>query len=474
MTPGSRRSVLRSWHSSLVAGHTSAADLIDRCLKLIASDRVATDGVHAVVFVDEAGARRAAADIDATVRTGSEVGLLAGAPTLIKDIEDVRGQVTVGGARAWANRQPATEDGAIPARLRAAGAILLGRSNTPEYAIEGWTDNPIYGPTNNPWRTGWSPGGSSGGSAAALAAGHALIATATDGGGSTRTPAALCGLVGLKPTVGTMPHRPAVLATDFTGPGPLASTSEDLRILVSVMSGVERGDPTSHAAAHSVPPEGWPRRIIACERLVGTEPVAGAVSSAFERAVARLSEVTGADVDLRRNGMLPADAHLVWATIYAPEATAEMGRDWLRSRPEQLSSSAWEWFDVGLVTSFDDYLSARRERFRFVELIDDWLADDAVIVTPVLTVEGYRADGRLEGDADPNIPTGLYNTSPFNLTGHPALTIPAAMTESGMPFGLQVVGPRQADNWLIELAARFEEAFPWPITAPGFHPLISP
>jgi Asp-tRNA(Asn)/Glu-tRNA(Gln) amidotransferase A subunit family amidase len=268
-----------------------------------------------------------------------------------------------------------------------------------------------------------------------------------------------------------MPHYPASLATDFSGPSPLANTAEDLAILLEMEQGTVPGDPTSHAGL-AEPKPNWPKRIVTCERLVGREPVTPVVAAAFRNAVARLGDVTGRPVEELSNGWLPAEVHEVWARIYAPEDTVRFERDWLRKRPDGIARGTWEWLDIGLRMSIDDYLAARQRRFAFVRQVDDLLADGAVLVTPVITIEGYPADGRLAGDAEPELPTGLYNTAPFNLTGHPALSLPATSTASGMPFGLQLVGPRLADRSLIELAARFEAAYPWPLSAPGYASLI--
>jgi Asp-tRNA(Asn)/Glu-tRNA(Gln) amidotransferase A subunit family amidase len=214
---------------------------------------------------------------------------------------------------------------------------------------------------------------------------------------------------------------------------------------------------------------------VACERLVGSERVASPVEAAFAVALRRLAEVTGAEVEVAdRGSLLDEEVHEAWARIYAPEDTLRFGREWLRSRPEGLAPGTMAWLDLGLSITFDEYLAARRRRFEFVRLIDELLGEDAVLATPTVTVEGYPANGVLPGASEPDLPTGLYNTSPFNLTGHPALSLPATVTESGMPFGLQLVGPRLCDLSLLALAGRFEEAYPWPLAAPGYEPFTLP
>ncbi len=183
----------------------SSRQLIERALERISR----LDGqLNAVVALRGDAALEEALALDARVAAGDDPGPLAGVPVLVKDLEDVAGLRTTRGSVLFADAAPARQDGLTPARLRAAGAIVVGKTNLPEFATEGYSANLVFGATRNPWGLEWSPGGSSGGSGAALAAGLAPIATATDGGGSVRIPAALCGLVGIKPTNGLIARQP--------------------------------------------------------------------------------------------------------------------------------------------------------------------------------------------------------------------------------------------------------------------------
>src|SRR6266508_1432158 len=167
---------------------------------------------------------------------------LLGLPLLVKDNTDVAGMRTVNGSRLLQDAVPAERDARVVECLRAAGAIVVGKTNVPEFSFAGFNDNSVFGPTGNPWGLEWSPGGSSGGSGDALASGMAPLATATDGGGSVRIPAALCGLAGLKPTNGLMGRRPIHSWMDLSVDGPLGNTVADLRLLLDVMRGPESGD----------------------------------------------------------------------------------------------------------------------------------------------------------------------------------------------------------------------------------------
>ena len=186
--------------SAVRAGRASAADLVRMSFERIAR---LDPPLNAVIRVRE-GALDDARAMDERIEHGEDPGPLAGLPLLVKDMEDVAGLPSTYGSRAFAHAPAATADGLVPRRLRAAGAIVVGKTNQPEFAFAGITTNTVHGTTTNPWGTEWSPGGSSGGSGAALAAGMAAVATATDGGGSIRIPAAFCGLAGFTPTNGVI------------------------------------------------------------------------------------------------------------------------------------------------------------------------------------------------------------------------------------------------------------------------------
>src|SRR5207342_1924285 len=186
--------------------------------------------------------------MDERIAAGEDPGALGGLPLLVKDMENVTGMPSTFGSLTFADAAPASGDGLVPRRLRAAGAIVVGKTNQPEFAFAGFTTNALYGTTTNPWGTDWSPGGSSGGSGAALASGMAAIATATDGGGSVRIPAAYCGLVGLKPTNGVIGRDPIPDWIDLSTDGPFSNSADDLDVLLDVLRGPTPGDPSAQQA----------------------------------------------------------------------------------------------------------------------------------------------------------------------------------------------------------------------------------
>jgi Asp-tRNA(Asn)/Glu-tRNA(Gln) amidotransferase A subunit family amidase len=385
---------------------------------------------------------------------------------------DVAGMRTTHGSLAFEDAPAATTDALVVARLRAAGAIVVGRTNLPEFATEGYTSNLLWGTTRNPWNPERTTGGSSGGSSAALAAGMAAIATATDGGGSVRIPAAYCGLVGLKPSHGVIGRDPIPDWIDYSTDGPFSAHVDDVRLLLDVVRGPADGDPM---AVPTVPPrgDGAIGRIIVVPHFSGAA-LAPEVSTLFDDAVARLVTLVGLDPVTRTGpdlwssdpdttGRVPGQD---WFTVCTAEHVHRFGRDWVIERMDRFSRAVVSFFEEGLAVSIDDYLAARRRRFAFARVLDRLLGDDGVVLSPVMAVDATSADG--PGGASPG---DWYVTDLQNITGHPAISLPAGLHPSGVPFGLQVTAPRFREDVLLDLAARWEEAHPWPLTAPGYEPL---
>jgi amidase/aspartyl-tRNA(Asn)/glutamyl-tRNA(Gln) amidotransferase subunit A len=410
--------------------------------------------------------------LDARKHPSAELGPLAGVPLLVKDLEDVAGMRTTQGSALFANAPLAAADGLVPGRLRAAGAIVVGKTNLPEFAAEGFTSNLLFGITRNPWGLEWSPGGSSGGSAAALASGMAPIATATDGGGSIRIPAAFCGLVGIKPTNGVIGRRPIPDWIDLSTDGPFATTVADLRLLLSIESGPEPGDPTALPAPYQAA-GGRPARMLATPRLIRAGPLPEAVAKLFDDAVKAAGEVFGLEVEHTDVDALwaPGNPGEDWPVVTSAEHVHRFGREFVKANLDRMHPSARGFMEFGLGVSIDEYLAARRRRFEYVRLLDELLGDDAVILSPTVSATGFMADGRLTPrDELGSLPSEVYNTELANITGHPAISLPAGLSPNGIPFGLQIHAPRFRDGWLLELAAEWEEKRGWPRVAPGYEP----
>jgi Asp-tRNA(Asn)/Glu-tRNA(Gln) amidotransferase A subunit family amidase len=405
-------------------------------------------------------------------------GPLAGLPLLVKDNADLAGKVTSYASRPMLERPPAGRSEVTVERMVAAGAIPLGRTNLPEFAFQGYTDSRLFGPARNPWGLEWSPGGSSGGSGAALAAGLAPIATAGDGGGSVRTPAAFCGLAGLKPTNGLIGRRPIPSWMDFSTQGPLATTIGDVKLLLHVMRGPAEGDPT--AAPSWQFGGGMPGRVVAALRTRDVGPLPGDVEEPFRAALAAIEGELGLPVEeISAPSLFPSldlsetQARDDWYATVAAEELIWLGRAWVREHLDEFSDDFRAAMEYGLTITLDDYLEVRQHRFAYAADLDRLLGDDSVLVTPTNGYAGWRPNGMLP-DADRPAMAEGYNTGEFNMSGHPAMSVPAGVSANGIPFGLQIVGPRFRDDLVLDFGAAWEQAHPWPASAPGYEPFSVP
>lgn len=463
-------SPIRAVAAAVSARRTSAVAMVAEAL-----DRIARldPAINAVVALRAEAAYREAEAVDAAVARGAPAGPLAGVPVLVKDLEDVAGMPTTQGSRLFADGPPAVHDSLIPARLRAAGAIVIGKSNLPEFATEGFTANLLFGPTRNPWAPGCSPGGSSGGSAAAVAAGLVPIATATDGGGSIRIPAAFCGLVGLKPTHGVIGRYPPHDWIDFSTFGPFATSVVDLRLLLEVESGPAAGDPTARPRGWAMEPTPPPARLFAAQRTSDLGPLPPGIARSFEEAVRALAQVLSLPVTWiePRDFFTDGDPDLDWFTLATAEHVAALGRERVVANLGRLHPATRAFMEVGLAIGVDEYLAARRRRFGYVRRLDELLGRSDLLLTPTVASEGWDANGRLTPEHEPGmLPPEVYSTAVQNMTGHPAISLPAGRSGNGVPFGLQVTAPRHADDLLLDIAGAWEAAHPWPEVAPGYEP----
>jgi Asp-tRNA(Asn)/Glu-tRNA(Gln) amidotransferase A subunit family amidase len=448
-------------------GTVSAVELVTMSLERIEQ---LDPSLNAVILICADGALARARDVDARVVAGGELGPLAGLPLLVKDMEDVTGLPSTYGSAVFADAPPATTDALVPRRLREAGAIVVGKTNQPEFAFAGYTTNVPYGATLNPWGTDWSPGGSSGGSGAALAAGMAAIATATDGGGSIRIPAAFCGLAGLKPTNGVVGRDPIPDWIDLSTCGPLAASIADVRLLLSLEAGPVAGDPS---ALPFPPPmrEQMPSRVIATTRFEDFGPLPADVEERFEASIESLERDLRLPVELVDPGSVFSSEGVGgdWFTTCAFEHLHVLGRSFVQEQMDRFSPDFQDVMRHALTIPADVYMAARRRRFQLVRDLDLLLGEDTVLAMPTMCVRGLLPDGR-GPDGDRPADSSIYNTDPQNLTGHPALSIPAGVCENGIPFGLQITGPRFRDDLVMNVGAAWEEANPWRLAAPGYEP----
>jgi Asp-tRNA(Asn)/Glu-tRNA(Gln) amidotransferase A subunit family amidase len=461
--------VLAELASAVRSGSIGASDLV-----ALAYDRIAAlDGeLNAVVALRD---RDAAIEEARSTRARSldgdaEAFPLLGLPLLVKDNHHVAGMRTTYASVLFADAPPAERDALHVERLRNAGAIVVGKSNLPELAAAGFTDSDVFGPCRNPWGTEWSPGGSSGGSGAALAAGMVPLATATDGGGSIRIPAALCGLAGLKPTNGLLGRWPIHSWIELSTDGPLATSVEDVVLLLDVMRGPAPGDPG--AIREWSPAPMMPRRVIASPRTWDFGPLPAGVQERYRAALESVERDLRLPVEEIEPSSIfgglgdPADD---WFVITVVEELTWIGRERVAKDLDRLSSAFRFGMEAALGVTLDRYMEARRNRFAYARRFDELLGPDAVFVCPTLGYEGWLLDGRLPG-SDEFAGSEGFNNGEANLTGHPSLSVPAGICSNGLPFGLQITGPRWRDDVVLEVGRAWERANPWPAVAPGYEP----
>ena len=462
---------IRQLTEALESGALTAVDVTNHALEQI--DRLDPD-IGAMVLVCADRARSEAAEIDRRRAGGEQLGVLAGVPIAIKDLEDVAGLPTRFGSAVFRDAQPALADATPVQVFRSAGAVVIGKTNLSEFATEGFTANLTQPPTRNPWNLDMSPGGSSGGSAAAIVAGMVPIATATDGGGSVRIPASLCGLLGLKPTFGAIGRYPAHDWIDISSSGPLATSVDDLDLLFGLQRGYLSGDPDTAPGAGDVRGAG-PKRIVATDRLSGETPLPEEVRLLFRDAVETVARTYELDVTWHDPGAIfqGHDPIRDWRTLATAEHVNALNREFVAEHLDNMHLSAQQFLSYGLGVSVDEYISARRRRFAYVHILDE-LVRDAVLLTPTISIAGWLADGRVAlEDAPGLLPSHAISTNIQNLTGHPALSLPCGMTTRGTPFGIQATMSRHHDQDLIDFARVWEQAHPWPTVADGYEPFTS-
>jgi len=299
------------------------------------------------------------------------------------------------------------------------------------------------------------------------------IATATDGGGSARIPPAFCGLVGLKPSNGIVARSPVPSWIDLSTDAPMGHSIDDVALLLEVMRGPAIGDPSAlprwePAAAPT------PVRLLAAPRTVDWGPLDPDLQRAFDDALQALERDLGLPVEPVAPSAVtpPGNADEDWFTLCTTEQAYEVGAVVLEEQADRFDPVFLAHMQNGLRVGIEEYLTVRRRRFAYTAALDRLLGDDAVLVTPTLAMAAQHADGRMVGAEVPGTPADALNTCLQNITGSPALSVPAGRLPNGLPFGLQFTGPRYRDDLLLALGARWEEARPWPWYAPGFEPLV--
>jgi aspartyl-tRNA(Asn)/glutamyl-tRNA(Gln) amidotransferase subunit A len=405
--------------------------------------------------VDETMAQARASEARHAV--GEARGPLDGVPVAIKDLFAVRGWPMLRGSRLTDPDQEWAYEAPSVARLREAGAVLIGKTTTPEFGWKGLTDNPLTGITRNPWDLSKTPGGSSGGSSAALAAGMAPLALGTDGGGSIRIPGSFTGVVGLKPTFGRIPNAPMSPFGTLAHAGPMARTVRDARLLFQTLAVYDAKDWTAlpDAAAVPKPETGIAGLRVMFSLTLGYAEVDPEVATLITRA-AFLLESLGAEVVAADPGA--PDARPIWETLwYAGAAAVISGLD--QARLDEVDPGLVEIAAAGADLSALDYVQAFSRRVDLAVAYGRTLTDYDLLVTPTMPIAAFEAGVEVPPAwPEPRWQSWSPFSLPFNLSQQPAATVPCGLTSAGLPIGLQIVAAKHRDDLVWRAVSAYEAA----------------
>jgi len=413
-------------------------------------------------------AMAAARIADKVLAEGGEPGPLHGVPISVKDLINVGGVRTTFGSRTMTDNM-AEADAPSVERARAAGACVIGKTTTTEFGCKaGGGDSPLTGITRNAWDTSKTTGGSSAGAATSVAAGVTPFALGTDGGGSIRIPASLCGVFGMKAQFGRVPVFPTSATPTLAHVCPLSRTVRDAALLLGVISGFDARDPASVSAP-------VPDYLAACEAPVEGMRVAWSPTLGYARPLPEVLEITekavhtlealGCSVELVDEVMDdPVD---LWSAEFYAGAGTRL-KDALRNSRELLDPAVAEILDGALTQSLEDYYAKVFARYQFREKVRQFFESYDLLVTPTLPVAAFEAGVNVPPElTERNIVSWVYYTYPFNLTGNPAASIPCGFTGGGLPVGLQMVAGTNRETDLLRASAAFEEARPWAHVVPN-------
>jgi aspartyl-tRNA(Asn)/glutamyl-tRNA(Gln) amidotransferase subunit A len=418
--------------------------------------------VNAYCLVDRERTLASATESEARYRRGEQRGLLDGVPVSIKDILLSKGWPTLRGSLTVDRDQEWDVDAPAVARLREHNAVLVGKTTTPEFGWKGVTDSPLTGITRNPWDLSRTAGGSSGGAAAAVATATSPISIGTDGGGSIRIPASFSGVFGIKPTYGLVPLFPASPYGTLAHVGPLSWSVEDSAIALDVLSGPDPRDWTSgprpEQPVRATLDVGVTGMRIAFSPTLGFASVDPEVAAIVEEAVKAFTDL-GARVEVVDPKFAdPVEAfHKLWFAGAAASIAALPDE-----RRDQLDPGLLEICELGANESALDYVASTAVRAEVGRIMSEFHDHFDLLVTPTMPIAAF--------DAGMEVPRGSQAhrwtswtpfTYPFNMTQQPAASVPCGFTKSGLPVGLQVVGPKHADARVLTACYAFEQARPW-------------
>ena len=438
----------------------SPVDLLASCIGRIEDVNPALNAFVACCF-DRA--RDEAKAAETAVMRGDELGPLHGLPIGIKDIDETEGLRTTHGSLLYKDHVP-NKDERIVAALRAAGAIVVGKTNTSEFAAGANTTNLVYGSTRNPFDLKRTPGGSSGGSSVAVATGMVPIATGSDAGGSLRNPAAFSGVVGFRPTPGLVPSDQRLIGyTTFYVPGPVARRVADAALLVSAMAGDDSMDPLAgpvdRAALRSPEPVDLGRLRVAVSEDLGMAPVDDRIRATFRERVERFNSVFGACGEENPDLAGAHDVFWIWRGVHFVAAHKER----CEKHPEMIGDMIKGNVKVALKMTAEEIAWSRAEETRLYRNFQRFFKEFDILIAPAVAVPPFPVEEpyctHINGKKLDRYVQWLAITYGISLTGHPAIAIPCGYEPTGTPFGIQIVGPRRADSFVLGVAAELERLF---------------
>ena len=450
--------------AAMRAKRLSPVELVEAVLDRI--ERV-NPAINAYLAVDGERALESARAAEAAIMRGGDLGLLHGLPVSIKDLEPSAGLRHTNGSILYTD-QVAGHDGAVTGRVKAAGAIVIGKTNTPHLGHKDMCDNQLGDPGRNPWNTDRTPGGSSGGAAAAVAAGLGPLAHGSDGAGSIRIPAALCGVFGFKPSFGRIPYWPNLdIWAARSHNGPITRTVADAALFTRAAAGPDPRDPTTidnqpedYLAAVADPLPALRGLRVAWSPDFGYAAVEPEVRRLAERAARRF-----ADFGCRVEAVDPGwdnPRHAAEVSWYVSMA-ARVGRTY-DQHPDAFEPTLVDMIQQGRRISAEEHGLADLARTNFYHQAHQFSQKYDLLLTPQMPLTAWGVDdwpSSIGGRSTPSIFDRLPFTFPFNLTGQPAASVPCGFASDGLPVALQIVGPWHADTLVLQAAAALEQAAPW-------------
>lgn len=404
--------------------------------------------------------------LDEKIARREEVGPLAGLPLGVKDLEDAAGLPTTFGSKPFRNNRPAADSVQV-ARLKAAGAIVLGKTNAPEFGYTGFTKNLLFGVTRNPWNLERTPGGSSGGSSAAIAGGIVPLATGSDGGGSVRIPACYTGCFGIKCCNGRIPSDPTLRMipwNDTSVLGPLTRTVRDAALYLDATVGYHPADPDSlphPGVSYAAMLDRLPRKL----RIAFHPDFGELVQRDVAREVARAVDVfkgLGHEVSVI-DDRIP-DVGRDWQRVGATQGYA-MLHDMIEENRGDFGRGYLSGLEAANHISWRHYGAAYRHRYELNEWCKRIFARFDLLMTPTLPTEAFAAKGpppsEIDGKPVRDVMAVVAFTFPFNMSGHPASSVRAGLTDGGLPAGLQIVAERYREDLVLQASFAYEQARPW-------------